>query len=102
MRWRVGRSPGLVVYEGDTPMFGCHTPKDAVRVVGLLNAGTAAQTLNNALEFALRSLGNPVDTNLRLAAVLKGNRALESFKKAVEERPEPADAQPQGGVADVS
>jgi hypothetical protein len=102
MRWRVGGKIALNVYEGDVPMFQCHRPEDAVRIVHLLNAGTVAQTLSNALEFALRSLGNPVDTNLRLAAVLKGNRALESFKKAIEDRPQPADAQPEGGVADVS
>lgn len=36
--WRVGRKVALNVYEGDRPAFQCHTPEEAARVVGLLNA----------------------------------------------------------------
>jgi len=36
-RWRVGRKVPLNVYEGNKPMFQCHTPEDAARVVFLLN-----------------------------------------------------------------
>lgn len=36
--WRVGGRVPLNVYEGDKPMFQCHTPEDAARVVALLNA----------------------------------------------------------------
>jgi hypothetical protein len=38
MSWRVGRKILLNVYENDRPMFQCHTPEDAARIVGLLNA----------------------------------------------------------------
>lgn len=41
MKWRVGGKVPLNVYEGDKPMFQCHTPEDAARVVDLLNAGSA-------------------------------------------------------------
>lgn len=37
MTWRVGGKVPLNVYEGDKPMFQCHTPEDAARVAGLLN-----------------------------------------------------------------
>lgn len=37
MTWRVGGKIPLNVYEDDKPMFQCHTPEDAARVVGLLN-----------------------------------------------------------------
>lgn len=36
--WRVGRKVWLNVYEGDRPVCQCHTPEDAARIVGLLNA----------------------------------------------------------------
>ncbi len=36
--WRVGSKVALNVYEGDRPMFQCHTPEEARRVVGLLSA----------------------------------------------------------------
>lgn len=35
--WRVGGKIPLNVYEGDKPMFQCHTPEDAERIVRLLN-----------------------------------------------------------------
>jgi hypothetical protein len=37
MTWRVGSKVPLNVYEDDKPMFQCHTPEDAARVVALLN-----------------------------------------------------------------
>lgn len=36
----------------------------------------AAPELLEALKFALQSLGDPVDTNMRLAAVIQGNHAI--------------------------
>lgn len=36
--WRVGGKVPLNVYEGDRPMFQCHTPEDAARIVAALNA----------------------------------------------------------------
>ena len=35
--WRTGSRVGINVYEGDVPMFQCHTPLDAERVVKALN-----------------------------------------------------------------
>lgn len=40
-RWRTGSKVTLNVYCGDTPMFQCHTPEQAIDIVGLLNAGAA-------------------------------------------------------------
>ena len=37
MKWRVGGKVPLNVYEGERPMFQCHTPEDAARIVRLLN-----------------------------------------------------------------
>jgi hypothetical protein len=31
--WRVGGKVPLNVYENDRPMFQCHTPEDAARIV---------------------------------------------------------------------
>ncbi len=47
MKWRTGRTVPLNVYEGDRPMFQCHTPEAAARVVGLLND---AQRLRRIVE----------------------------------------------------
>jgi hypothetical protein len=38
LRWRVGGKVPLNVYENDEPMFQCHTPEDAARIVAMLNA----------------------------------------------------------------
>lgn len=43
MTWRVGGKIPLNVYEDDKPMFQCHTPEDATRVVGLLNGALRTQ-----------------------------------------------------------
>lgn len=44
--WRVGGKVPLNVYEGDKPMFQCHTPEEAARVAALLNsAASQAQAL---------------------------------------------------------
>ena len=43
--WRVGRKVPISVYEGDTPMFQCHTTEDALRIVQLLNDGAPALKL---------------------------------------------------------
>lgn len=40
--WRVGGKVPLNVYEGDKPMFQCHTPEDAARIVDKLNFATVA------------------------------------------------------------
>lgn len=40
--WRVGGKIPLNVYENDRPMFQCHTPEDAARIVGMLNAAERA------------------------------------------------------------
>lgn len=37
MKWSVGGKVPLNVYENDRPMFQCHTPEDAERIVSLLN-----------------------------------------------------------------
>lgn len=42
MTWRVGKSVPINVYEGDKPMFQCHTPEDAARIVALLNKASGA------------------------------------------------------------
>jgi hypothetical protein len=41
--WRVGGKVPLNVYKGDTPMFQCHTPEDAARIVVLLNQAERAK-----------------------------------------------------------
>ncbi len=41
LTWRVGGKVPLNVYEGDTPMFQCHKPEQAARIVKLLNAAPA-------------------------------------------------------------
>lgn len=41
LRWRVGGKVPLNVYEGDVPMFQCHTLEQAARVVDLLNTERA-------------------------------------------------------------
>ena len=38
-RWRTGRKIELNVYNGDKPMFQCHSRRDAKRTVRLLNWG---------------------------------------------------------------
>ena len=38
-QFRVGGKVPLNVYEGDRPVFQCHTPEEAARFVALLNAG---------------------------------------------------------------
>lgn len=40
--WRVGGKIPLNVYEGDAPMFQCHTPEDATRIVEQLNRARTA------------------------------------------------------------
>lgn len=45
MKWRVGGKVPLNVYEDDRPMFQCHTPEDATRVVLLLNGQEEAGKL---------------------------------------------------------
>lgn len=45
--WRVGGKVPLNVYEDNKPMFQCHTPEDAARIVRLLNG---ASELYRALE----------------------------------------------------
>jgi transposase len=47
MKWRVGGKVPLNVYEGDSPVFQCHTPEDATRIVALLNT---AEEMREALE----------------------------------------------------
>jgi hypothetical protein len=42
--WRVGGKVPLNVYEGDRPMFQCHTPEDASRIVSMLNATAALES----------------------------------------------------------
>lgn len=37
--WRVGHKVPLNVYEDDQPMFQCHTPEEAQRIVQLLQDG---------------------------------------------------------------
>lgn len=41
--FRVGTKVPLNVYEDDRPIFQTHTPEDAARLVGLLNAGLGCE-----------------------------------------------------------
>jgi hypothetical protein len=43
--WRVGSKVRLNVYEGNKPMFQCHTPEDAARVVDMLNIGASIKRI---------------------------------------------------------
>jgi hypothetical protein len=62
-KWRVGGKVPLNVYEGDRPMFQCHTPEDASRVVELLNKGGELAEL----ERTLRHLTIENEANMELA-----------------------------------
>lgn len=54
--WRVGGKVPLNVYEGNTPMFQCHTPEQAQRIVSLLNRPDALAAAPDLLE-ALKWIG---------------------------------------------
>ena len=41
--WRVGGKIALNVYEDDLPMFQCHHPDDATRIVSMLNAHDSSE-----------------------------------------------------------
>lgn len=58
-QWRVGGKVPLNVYEGDRPMFQCHTPEDAARIVELLRRGAGEP----------REREKPPVTGLRLRAI---------------------------------
>jgi hypothetical protein len=47
--FRVGGKVPLNVYEGDRPVFQCHTPEDAARFVELLNAARELRELGSQL-----------------------------------------------------
>ncbi len=59
--WRIGGKVPLNVYEGDRPMFQCHTPEDASRVVSILNATVAIESqlaeARNLMEMAHQNCG---------------------------------------------
>ncbi len=56
LTWRVGGKVPLNVYEGDTPMFQCHTPEQAARVVKLLNAAPGLLAVVAAAGVLLRQV----------------------------------------------
>lgn len=56
LTWRVGGKVALNVYEGDRPMFQCHTPEDAQRVIELLNAGIAERAAHQETQATVRDL----------------------------------------------
>lgn len=54
MKWRVGGKVPLNVYEGDRPMFQCHTPEDAERIVSLLTENANLKALADINEQCAR------------------------------------------------
>jgi hypothetical protein len=76
--WRVGGKVPLNVYEGDRPMFQCHTPEDAARIVGLLNheLPTAEELGRAALGAHLTTASFPIQ---RLEIV--GHAILDALTK---------------------
>ena len=77
--WRVGGKVPLNVYEGDKPMFQCHTPEDAARIVALLNGDAVrevgrklAEALTRMLEFRAHLSGCEVDYTDFCTCGLKG------------------------------
>ncbi len=60
-QWRVGGKIPLNVYEGERPMFQCHTPGEAARVVAILNsAGKLAEALERVRPWVIPYIDNGV------------------------------------------
>jgi hypothetical protein len=91
--WRVGGKVPLNVYEGDRPMFQCHTPEDAARVVELLNWPETEHQLRLAAEIewaevvhAAHEATNKLqaerdeERQLRITAEAARDRARDAFR----------------------
>jgi hypothetical protein len=67
-KWRTGGKIPLNVYEGDRPMFQCHTPEDAGRIVAMLNqvdravGDSLAAYLGRSEEWSARTFGHGLRT----------------------------------------
>lgn len=65
--WRVGGKVPLNVYQGDRPMFQCHTPEDAAMVVAKLNS-------HDAQAQRIAELEQGRDEALKIAELIKRQR----------------------------
>ncbi len=88
-RFRVGEKVPLNVYEGDRPMFQCHTPEDAARIVGLLNQSLSAyEQLRRDLAESEKKLGEFQAYNCELDITppesSDPNRILHGSTEAIE------------------
>ncbi len=82
LTWRVGGKVPLNVYEGDTPMFQCHTPEHAKAIVALLNAGEKFPAYRDALAM-LVSVERPEPKDPDLLAVVAAAKALDTKLRCI-------------------
>ncbi len=88
LTWRIGGKVPLNVYEGDRPMFQCHTPEDAARIVALLNLAQIRKTpltMNTEQEAELGRIANGQFTGIADGRVLEGLRQLLTEVAALRE-----------------
>ena len=87
-QWRVGGKVPLNVYEGDRPMFQCHTPEDAARIVALLNQAPGAApapapvTPQDLLQLIESIVGDDFCEDLDCRAAFHGEKLSATEKTA--------------------